>query len=94
MQRKMLRKSMATNLQRRRLLQGGAASFSGPLVPFPGSALAAASHRFASGEHDFLLDGNPPQIRCRLQLLKVVGPNAVCAHMFWNYHEWRGGRYE
>ncbi|WP_229518996.1 beta-galactosidase [Massilia rhizosphaerae] len=109
MQQKMLRTSLATNLQRLRLLQGRAAVCSGPFVRFSGSVLAAASHRFAIGDHDFLPDGKPPQIRCggmhfarvpraywrRLpQLLKAIGPNAVCAYMFWNYHVWREGRYE
>jgi beta-galactosidase len=109
MQQKVLRTSTATNLQHRRLLQGGAAAFRGPLVPFAGSVLAAAPHRFAIGEHDFLLDGKPPQICCRgirfarmpgeywrhrLQLLKAIGPNAVRAYMFRNYHEWREERCE
>jgi len=64
MQQKMLRTSMATNPEHRRLLQGVAAAFGGSLVPFPGSVLAAASHRFAIGEHHVLLDGKPLPIRC------------------------------
>jgi beta-galactosidase len=81
----------------------------GSLLPFSGSVLAAGSHRFAIGESDFLLDGKPIQIRCgemhfarvpreywqhRLRLLKAMGLNAVCAYLFWNYHEWREGRYD
>ncbi|MBY0239587.1 MAG: beta-galactosidase [Burkholderiaceae bacterium] len=65
--------------------------------------------RFAIGPEDFLLDGAPLQIRCgemhfarvpraywrhRLQALKAMGLNTVCAYLFWNYHEWREGRYD
>jgi hypothetical protein len=64
MQQKMLRTSMATNLEHRRLLQEGAAACGGSLVPFSGTVLAAASHRFAIGEHDVVLDGKPLPIRC------------------------------
>jgi beta-galactosidase len=63
--------------------------------------------RFAIGDSDFLLDGKPLQIRCgemhfarvpreywthRLQAIKAMGLNTVCAYLFWNYHEWREGR--
>jgi len=69
----------------------------------------AASPRFSIGPHDFLLDGKALQIRCgemhfarvpreywshRLKLLKAMGLNTVCAYLFWNYHEWRAGRYD
>ena len=63
----------------------------------------------ASTEKDaFLLDGKPMQIRCgelhfaripraywrhRIQMCKAMGLNAVCAYMFWNYHEMERGRY-
>lgn len=68
----------------------------------------AASPRFAIGDKDFLLDGKPLQIRCgemhfarvpreywghRLKAIKAMGLNTVCAYLFWNYHEWREGRY-
>lgn len=64
---------------------------------------------FTIGEHDFLLDGEPVHIRCgelhfarmpreswkhRLQLCKAMGLNAVCAYLFWNFHEWEEGRYD
>ena len=57
----------------------------------------------------FLLDGKPMQIRCgemhfaripraywrhRIQMCKAMGLNAVCAYMFWNYHEMERGKYD
>jgi beta-galactosidase len=72
-----------------------------------GASPAAA--RFAIGQDDFLLDGKPFQIRCgemhfarvpreywrhRLQAIKAMGLNTVCAYLFWNYHEWREGKYD
>lgn len=59
-------------------------------------------HTFKIGEKDFLLDGKPFQIRCgelhfaripkeywrhRIQMMKAMGMNAVCAYLFWNFHE-------
>jgi hypothetical protein len=29
-----------------------------------------------------------------LKTIKAMGLNAVCAYLFWNYHEWREGRYD
>lgn len=66
-------------------------------------------HTFLIEADDFLLDGKPFQIRCgelhfarvpraywrhRLQLLKALGMNSVCAYLFWNYHEFREGVYD
>ena len=66
------------------------------------------SRTFSIGTNDFLLDGHPMVIRTgemhftrvpveywrhRLQLLKAMGMNAVCAYLFWNYHEWEPGQY-
>lgn len=94
---------------RRSLIQAGAAVSVGMLAPFSGTLLAATSQRFAIGETDFLLDGQPIQIRCgemhfprvprdywrhRLQAIKAMGLNTVCAYLFWNYHEWREGKYD
>lgn len=74
----------------------------------PASA-QSARHTFAVGEKDFLLDGKPLQIRCgeihfarvpreewrhRLQLCHAMGLNAVCAYLFWNFHEWKQGSYD
>jgi len=84
-------------------------SLAGSLLPMSGQVLAAASERFSIGTQDFLLDGKPLQIRCgemhfarvpreywahRLKSIKAMGLNTVCAYLFWNYHEWREGRYE
>jgi beta-galactosidase len=74
-----------------------------------GQAAAGKAARFAIGATDFMLDGAPLQIRCgemhfarvpreywthRLKALKAMGLNTVCAYLFWNYHEWREGRYD
>jgi beta-galactosidase len=68
-----------------------------------------AAHTFVIGEQDFLLDGQRFQVRCgelhfarvpreywrhRLQLLKAMGLNTVCAYLFWNFHEWKPGEYD
>ncbi|HSW00406.1 MAG TPA: beta-galactosidase [Sedimentisphaerales bacterium] len=68
-----------------------------------------ATHHFAIGDEDFLLDGQRLQIRCgeihfarvpreywehRLKLCKAMGLNTVCAYLFWNFHEWEQGRYD
>jgi beta-galactosidase len=94
---------------RRTLLQGGAAASAGMLMSYSGSVLAATSDRFTIGAEDFLLDGKPLQIRCgemhfprvpreywghRLKAIKAMGLNTVCAYLFWNYHEWREGKYD
>jgi beta-galactosidase len=67
------------------------------------------THTFAIRDKDFLLDGKPFQIRCgemhlaripreywrhRLQLMKAMGLNSVCAYLFWNFHEWERGHYQ
>jgi beta-galactosidase len=74
-----------------------------PAQPVP------AHHTFAIGDRDFLLDGKPLEIRCgeihfarvpreywrnRLQSIKAMGLNAVCAYLFWNYHEFEKGKYD
>ena len=75
-----------------------------------GGASSPATHRFAIGERDFLLDGQPfadslrrdplrPRAAAntgghRLQLCKAMGLNTVCAYLFWNYHEWNQGRFD
>lgn len=71
-------------------------------------APAPASHTFAIGTNDFLLDGQRFQIRCgevhaprvpkeywrhRLQMAKAMGLNTVCAYLFWNMHEPRPGEF-
>lgn len=85
----------------------------GALLGATSSAAAAAAttpaHRFEIGANDFLLDGQPLQIRCgevhaprvpreywrhRLQMVKAMGLNTVCAYLFWNLHEPRPGEFE
>lgn len=70
---------------------------------------AEAGRTFAVGDHDFLLDGKPLEIRCgeihaarvprqywqhRLKMCKAMGLNAVCAYLFWNMHEPRPGEFD
>ena len=65
--------------------------------------------RFAIGESEFIVDGKPFLIRCgeihfarvprpywrhRLQMCRAMGLNAVCAYVFWNYHEQQPGIYD
>jgi beta-galactosidase len=67
------------------------------------------SHTFAIGDQDFLLDGQRLQIRSgemhaprvppeywrhRLQMVKAMGCNTVCAYMFWNQHEPKPGEFD
>src|SRR5882757_1447850 len=69
---------------------------------------ASAPHTFAIGTNDFLLDGQRFQIRCgevhaarvpreywrhRLQMIRAMGLNTVCAYLFWNMHEPRQGQF-
>jgi beta-galactosidase len=70
--------------------------------------ISQATHTFAIGTNDFLLDGHRLQIRCgeihaarvpmeywrhRLQMAKAMGLNTVCAYLFWNLHEPKPGEY-
>ncbi|MCE4553930.1 beta-galactosidase [Roseateles cellulosilyticus] len=99
---------MTALLPRRRLLGAAASSAALALNAPAASAAGTATPRFAIGERDFLLDGQPLQIRCgemhfarvpreywrhRLQAVKAMGMNTVCAYLFWNFHEWREGQY-
>ncbi len=79
-------------------------------TPPPAAAPAPApTHTFAIGDKDFLLDGQPFQIRCgeihfaripreywrqRLQMCRAMGLNTVCAYLFWNFHEWEPGAFD
>ncbi len=73
-----------------------------------GTATASAVHRFEIGANDFLLDGEPFEIRCgelhaaripraywrhRLRMVKAMGLNTVCAYLFWNLVEPRPGEF-
>lgn len=92
---------------RRLTLSAGMAASVSALMP--GAPAAAKAHRFEIGPSDFLLDGRPIQIRCgemhfprvpreywphRLKMIKAMGLNAVCAYLFWNYHEWNEGQFD
>jgi beta-galactosidase len=72
------------------------------------AAIPGSKHTFAIGENDFLLDGQRFQIRCgevhaprvpkeywkhRLQMVKAMGLNTVCAYLFWNLHEPKPGEF-
>jgi beta-galactosidase len=69
---------------------------------------AKPQHTFAIGKTDFLIDGKPIIIRCgeihsarvpreywrnRLQSMHAMGLNTACAYLFWNFHEFKKGRY-
>jgi len=81
----------------------------GCVAAWGAGASGQATHRFAIGDEDFLLDGQRLQIRCgelhfarvpreywahRLKLCKAMGLNTVCAYLFWNYHQWDQGRFD
>lgn len=68
-----------------------------------------APHRFEIGETDFLLDGKPFVIRSgemhaaripreywrhRLEMVRAMGCNTVCAYLFWSQHEPREGSFD
>lgn len=72
------------------------------------TAQTTPRHTFSIGDEAFLLDNKPYVIRTgemhfarvpkeywrhRLQLMKAMGMNAVCAYLFWNYHEFEEGTY-
>ena len=99
---------MTVLLPRRRLLGAAASGATLMLNPPSASAATPGPARFVIGDNDFLLDGQPLQIRCgemhfarvpreywrhRLQAVKAMGMNTVCAYLFWNFHEWREGQY-
>jgi hypothetical protein len=80
-----------------------------PVIRAEGVVQSPGSPRFAIGENDFLLDGKPMQIRCgeihfarvpreywshRLKAIRAMGLNTVCAYLFWNFHEWREGKFD
>ncbi|WP_165223699.1 beta-galactosidase [Aquisphaera insulae] len=77
--------------------------------PTPSLAAEPPRHTFTIGGDDFLLDGRRFQIRCgevhaprvpreywrhRLQMVKAMGLNTVCAYLFWNLHEPRPGEFQ
>jgi beta-galactosidase len=97
-----------TKASSRRHFLGTLAAAGSAMLPLA-QAQGAAPARFAIGKNDFLLDGERLQIRCgelhfarvpreywlhRLKAIKAMGLNTVCAYLFWNYHEWREGKYD
>ena len=69
---------------------------------------ATSRHTFGIGTNDFLLDGQPFQIRCgevhaprvpheywphRLRMAHAMGLNTVCCYLFWNLQEPRPGEF-
>jgi beta-galactosidase len=70
---------------------------------------AKPAHTFSIGDKDFIIDGKPTIIRCgeihsarvpreywrhRLQAMRAMGMNTVCAYLFWNFHEFKQGTYD
>lgn len=68
-----------------------------------------SDHNFEIGKVHFLLDDKPFQIRCgelhfaripreywrhRLQMMKALGMNTICAYLFWNFHERTPGHFK
>ncbi len=68
-----------------------------------------AAHTFSIGSEAFELDGKPIELRVgemhfarvpkeywrhRLQLIRAMGMNAVCAYLFWNFHEFEEGKFD
>ena len=68
-----------------------------------------ATHSFAFGDKEFLLDGKPFQIiagemhyariprqywRQRLQMAKAMGLNTIATYVFWNFHEPLPGKFD
>lgn len=75
----------------------------------PPSATTRPSGPFQIGATDFLLDGRPfvirsgemhvarvprPYWRHRLDMIRAMGCNTVCAYLFWNQHEPRSGEFD
>ena len=72
-------------------------------------AAILGTHTFQVGDGKFLLDGKEFVIRCgemhfgripkeywrhRIQMVHAAGFNAVCAYIFWNFHEQTPGKYD
>jgi beta-galactosidase len=79
------------------------------LALFPPAARAAQQPRFEIGKQSFLYDGQPLVIRSgemhfaripreywrqRLQMVRALGCNTVCAYLFWNQHEPEEGAFD
>lgn len=86
-----------------------AAASVGAALMISTSVPPAHADTFAIGQNDFLLNGKPFVIRSgemhfnrvpkeywrqRLQMMKAMGLNTVCAYMFWNAHEAKEGQFD
>lgn len=80
-----------------------------PAQPAEATGAPPPRHTFTISAQDFLLDGKPLQIRSgeihfarvpreywrhRLRMCRAMGLNAVCAYLFWNFHEGNPGTYD
>ncbi|UKM66079.1 beta-galactosidase [Flavobacteriaceae bacterium GSB9] len=78
-------------------------------VGFSQSKIHEKEHTFEIGKEHFLLDNTPFQIRCgeihfarvpkeywrhRIQMIKALGMNTICAYLFWNFHERSPGNFK
>ena len=77
---------------------------------FGGSAAAQThTFEISTERNAFIIDGRETLVRCgeihfarvpraywrhRLRMCKAMGLNAVCAYLFWNYHEQERGAYD
>jgi|GEM_PF-24169 len=74
-----------------------------------GAGYAQERHRFALGQHEFLLDGKPFQIISgemhparipreywlhRIRMAKAMGCNTIAVYVFWNYQEVAPGQWD
>ncbi len=79
------------------------------LVILSSCQISQPRHTFEIGKEQFMLDGKPYQIRCgelhfaripkeywrhRIQMMKSLGMNTVCAYLFWNFHERTPGEFK
>ncbi len=79
------------------------------LLIFSNSYAQKATHTFALGNNDFLLDGKPLQMisgemhyprvpreawRARMKMAKAMGLNTIGTYVFWNLHEPQKGKFD
>jgi len=85
------------------------ALLTGALVMLHASSRGQATHTFALGDKDFLLDGKPFQMisgemhypripreawRARMKAAKAMGLNTIGTYVFWNLHEPQKGVFD
>jgi beta-galactosidase len=85
---------MTSNLvTRRRVLRGAGAAVGGMLLPMTRLPPRRQTLQIRCGEMHFARVPREYWTH-RLKLIKAMGLNTVCAYLFWNYHEWREGKYD